>query len=282
MTGSACTDLVKARHLLRPRPGDAHKGTMGHAALIAGSYGMLGAAILAARACLRSGVGKLTCFVDPASYPMLQVAVPEAVFHVREKREVADALRQSRFQAIGIGPGLGSDPAHAAILAAAYAAKAPLVLDADALNLLASDRALWQGMPYGTILTPHAGEYDRLFGASSDPVGTAVAHSVYIIIKGPGTRILTPDGRTFVNGSGNPGMATAGSGDVLTGILTGLLARGYPAEDACRLGVFLHGLAGDVAAGRVGQESLIASDIIDSLPAAFLRVESTHEIGSGV
>jgi hydroxyethylthiazole kinase-like uncharacterized protein yjeF len=255
---------------------------MGHAALVAGSYGMLGAAILAAKACLRSGVGKLTCFVDPSSYPILQVSVPEAVFHICETREVAEALLPARFQAIGIGPGIGSHPAHDSILQAAYAAKAPLVLDADALNLLGSKQGLWQGMPYGTILTPHAGEYERLFGASSDPVRMAQTRGVLMIMKGPASRILTPDGRTFINESGNPGMATAGSGDVLTGILTGLLARGYPSEDACRLGVFLHGLAGDIAAGRVGREPLIASDLIDSLPAAFQRVDSTHEIGPGL
>ncbi|NDC78030.1 MAG: NAD(P)H-hydrate dehydratase, partial [Chitinophagia bacterium] len=135
-------------------------------------------------------------------------------------------------------------------MGAAYAAKAPLVLDADALNLLSNDSSLWLGMPPGTILTPHAGEYKRLFGASSDPIAMAIANHIYIISKGPGTRILTPDGRAIVNASGNPGMATAGSGDVLTGVLTGLLARGYPAEDACLLGVYLHGLAGDIAAVR--------------------------------
>lgn len=276
------TDLAQARHLFRPRPTDAHKGTMGHAALVAGSYGMLGAAILAARACLRSGVGKLTCFAEPLSYPILQVSVPEAVFRVCEPRDMADDLRSGRFQAIGIGPGLGSHPTHVDILKAAYAANAPLVLDADALNLLAGDRGLWQGMPPGTILTPHEGEYRRLFGPSSEPRLIAMTHRTHIIMKGPGTRVYTPDGLTFVNTSGNAGMATAGSGDVLTGILTGLLARGYPTEDACRLGVFLHGLAGDIASERFGQESLIASDLIDSLPAAFQCVRPTHENGLGV
>jgi hydroxyethylthiazole kinase-like uncharacterized protein yjeF len=277
MSPSSHTGLPEAARLFRRRPSDAHKGTMGHAALVAGSYGMLGAAILAARACLRSGVGKLTCFTDRMSYPILQSAVPEALFQICEISEEADALQSGRFQSIGIGPGIGTHTDHEDILRSAFSASTPLVLDADALNRLASQPSLWQGIPHGTVLTPHWGEYLRLFGDAADPSQMAVTHGVLIVLKGPGTRVYTPEGRTIVNRSGNAGMATAGAGDVLTGVLTGLLARGYPPEDASRLGVFLHGLAGDIAAERMGQESLIASDIIDSLPAAFQCVASTHE-----
>lgn len=250
---------------------------MGHAALIAGSEGMLGAAILAARACLRSGIGKLTCFVTPTAYPILQAALPEAIFHIGETGTVAEALVPHRFQAIGFGPGSGTHPAHQDILQALLRSRTPAVLDADALNHIARyGPSAWLYVPPDTVITPHPGEYRRLFGTTAPPDRMAVEHRVCLVLKGPGTRVCTPEGGTFVNRSGNPGMATAGAGDVLTGLLAGLLARGYPPADAARLGVFLHGLAGDLAAECLGQEPLIASDIIDYLPYAFQRVADTH------
>jgi len=283
MPADGHTDLQDARGLFRPRPPDAHKGTMGHAALIAGSHGMLGAAILAARACLRSGVGKLTCFVTPTGYPILQSAVPEAVFQVGEPALFAEALAPGRFQSVGFGPGCGTHPAHDAILRAIARSGSRAVLDADALNHIARNGpSAWQAEAPDTVITPHPGEYRRLFGEASLPQRMAVEHRLHLILKGPGTRVCSPGSDTFVNRSGNPGMATAGSGDVLTGLLTGLLARGYPTLDACRLGVFLHGLAGDIAAERLGQESLIASDIVDNLPLAFQRVADRHQIGRGI
>jgi len=280
MPANGHTDLLAARALFRARPFDAHKGTMGHAALIAGSYGMLGAAILAARACLRSGTGKLTCFVTPNAYPIVQAAIPEALFQVGEPHTFAEALAPDRFQAVGFGPGSGSHPAHDDILRALTRCRSRVVLDADALNHIARQGPpAWRNMPEGPVITPHAGEYRRLFGEAALPERMAAEYRLYLVLKGPGTRVCTPEGDTYVNRSGNPGMATAGSGDVLTGLLTGLLARGYPTLDACRLGVFLHGLAGDIAAERLGQESLIASDLVDNLPHAFQRVADTQQIG---
>ena len=271
------TDLSAAKKLYRPRPRDAHKGTMGHAALVAGSYGMLGAAILAARACLRSGVGKLTCYTQPEAYPILQASVPEAIFQIGRNEDAAAHLSKAHFQSIGFGPGIGSHPAHGAILNAISQNGCPIVLDADALNHIArAGSEIGPYIPEGSVLTPHPGEYQRLFGQGAMPGQMAIRFRICLIVKGADTVVYSPDGGIFENRSGNAGMATAGSGDVLTGMITGLLARGYPLLDACRMGVYLHGLAGDLAAESVGQESLIASDIIEAIPSAFQRVADTH------
>ena len=250
---------------------------MGHAALIAGSPGMLGAAILAARACLRSGVGKLTCFCSEQAYPILQPAMPEAVFRIGE---LADSLSQtdmSAFQSIGTGPGIGISDRHIPWMAKIMALGKPMVLDADALTLMARHRHLMNAIPADSILTPHRKEFERLFGSHASPVEAAGRYRCIIIMKGPNSRVVGPDGKTSVNRSGNPGMATAGAGDVLTGMLTGLLARGYPPYDAARVGVFLHGLAGDAAARETGMESLLAGDIVDHIGKAYLQVEAKME-----
>jgi len=230
---------------------------------------MMGAAILAAKACLRSGVGKLTCIVEPTTYSSVQVSVPEAVILILDLKEIAGAIRSGHYQAIGIGPGLSQHPSHSDTLEAIGMQQVPTVLDADVLNHVA-------------VITPHPGEYQRLFGDQADPADMSRKYGVYIILKGHQTSVNTPEGRMYINQSGNPRMATAGSGDVLTGILTGLLARGYPVDDAARLGVFLHGLAGELAAQKYGQESLIASDIIDQLPEAFLSLQKSQEMGTGL
>jgi NAD(P)H-hydrate epimerase len=268
------TRLEEAAGMLIKRPADAHKGTMGHAALIAGSYGMLGAAILSAKACLRSGVGKLTCFVSPDSYPIVQGAIPEAVFQIFTEKAPLHAFDFSQFDSIGIGPGIGRKEEHAILLDVLFSLGIPMVVDADALNTIARHPHLIKSLPENTILTPHRAEFERMFGKMVDARKIAVELGVVIVEKGPHSRIACPDGSAYLNDSGNAGMATAGSGDVLTGVITGLLARGYDAVSAARLGVFLHGSAGDLAAAENGEESMIAGDIIRFLASAFLRIES--------
>ena len=260
----------------------AHKGQMGSALLIAGSYCMAGAAVLAARACLRSGVGKVTVNSPKRNVSILQTAVPEAIVQKGTEETIfAEAVDTEDFQALGIGPGLGqSEQTAIALIAQLRRAQCPIVADADALNILANHRAWLQQLPKGIILTPHPKELDRLEGHAADSYerltkarNLAERLQGYVIVKGRYTAVCCPDGHILFNPTGNAGMATAGSGDVLTGIITGLLARGYKPEDACTVGVYLHGLAGDLAANELGEESLLAGDIIRYLPRAFKRLK---------
>ncbi len=260
----------------------AHKGQMGHALLIAGSYGMAGAAVLASRACLRSGVGKVTVNSPKRNISILQVAVPEAIVQSGTEETIfAEAVDPEDFDALGVGPGLGqSEQTAVALIAQLRRTQCPVVVDADALNLLANHRAWQQQLPKGIILTPHPIELDRLEGHSADSYerltkarNMAQRLQGYVILKGHYTAICMPDGSIVFNTTGNAGMATAGSGDVLTGILTGLLARGYKPQDACIVGTYLHGLAGDLAAQELGEDSMLASDIIRHLARAFKRVK---------
>ena len=264
--------------MLKPRDAFAHKGTMGHALLVAGSYGMAGAAILAARACMRSGAGKITVHTPRRNVPILQTAVPEAVLHTdHEETLFSEAVSTDGFQAVAVGPGIGTAEATAvAMIAQLRRAQCPAVADADALNILAARHAWLQQLPKGIILTPHPKELERLEGQCTDSYerltkARQLAERLqgYVILKGHHTAVCMPDGHVAFNTTGNAGMATAGSGDVLTGILLGLLARGYRQREACLLGVYLHGLAGDLAAEELGEESLMASDIINYLPQAF-------------
>ncbi len=270
------------RQLMLPRSPYAHKGQMGNALLIAGSYGMAGAAILAARACMRAGVGKVTVNSPKRNLPLLQVAVPEAIVqNSLEETYFAEAVDTEDFNALGIGPGLGqSEQTAIAMIAQLRRTQCPIVVDADALNILANHRAWLQQLPQDIIMTPHPKELDRLEGHSADSYERLTKASNlaerlkgYIVLKGHHTAICCPGGHILFNSTGNAGMATAGSGDVLTGIITGLLARGYKPQDACIVGVYLHGLAGDIAAHELGEESLTASDIINYLPRAFKRLK---------
>lgn len=270
------------RPLLLRRNAFAHKGSMGTALLIAGSYGMAGAAVLTTRACMRSGAGKVIIHSPKRNYDVLQTSVPEAVLDVdKEETYFSEPLNTEDFDALGIGPGLGQQENSAiAMIAQLRRSTCPTVADADTLNILASHRAWMQQLPKGIIMTPHAKEFDRLSGTpcACDYERLIKAREMaehlqaYILLKGHHSALCLPDGHVWFNNTGNAGMATAGSGDVLTGILTGLLARGYKQEEACKLGMYLHGLAGDLAARDKGMESLIASDIIDYLPRAFERL----------
>lgn len=271
------------RSLLQPRDDFAHKGSMGHALLIAGSYGMSGAAVLATKACLCSGVGKATVHTPKRNYDIMQISVPEAVMQMDDEETIfSQPVDTEPYDAIGIGPGLGTNETSAiALIAQIRRCTCPQVIDADALNILASHRAWMQQLPQGIILTPHPKEFDRLAGNTSSCCHERLTKAselaerlqAYIILKGHYSALCLPNGHVEFNSTGNSGMATAGSGDVLTGIITGLLARGYKPQDACRLGMYLHGEAGDLAVKDLGKESLVASDLITYLPKAFRRLE---------
>ena len=271
------------RSRLLHREDFAHKGNMGNALIVAGSYGMAGAAVLATRACLRSGVGKVTAITPKKNYDIMQIAVPEAVLQMdHEETAFTEAVDTDGFDALGIGPGLGRQETTAiAMIAQIRRAQCPIVADADALNILASHRAWMQQLPKGIIMTPHPKELDRLTGSPANAdyerlhrtCELAKSLQAYIILKGHNSALCLPNGNVFFNPTGNSGMATAGSGDVLTGIITALLARGYHQQNACMVGMYLHGLAGDLAAKELGKESLVASDIIDHLPQAFQYLE---------
>ena len=271
------------RSRLLHREDFAHKGNMGNALIVAGSYGMAGAAVLATRACLRSGVGKVTAITPKKNYDIMQIAVPEAVLQMdHEETAFTEAVDTDGFDALGIGPGLGRQETTAiAMIAQIRRAQCPIVADADALNILASHRAWMQQLPKGIIMTPHPQELDRLTGSPANAdyerlhrtCELAKSLQAYIILKGHNSALCLPNGNVIFNPTGNSGMATAGSGDVLTGIITALLARGYHQQNACMVGMYLHGLAGDLAAKELGKESLVASDIIDHLPQAFQYLE---------
>lgn len=276
-------DASDVRACLLDRSPFAHKGQMGTALLIAGSYGMAGAAVLASKACMRSGAGKVVVNTPRRNIPILQTSVPEAIVRAGNEETIfTETVDTEDYQAVGIGPGLGqSEQTAIALIAQLRRTQCPLVVDADALNILANHRAWMQQLPKGIIMTPHPKELDRLEGHSADTYErlTKARHLAerlkgYVILKGHYTAICCPDGHIIFNATGNAGMATAGSGDVLTGILTGLLARGYKPQDACVVGVYLHGLAGDLAAQELGEESLIASDIISHLGKAFLKLRN--------
>lgn len=259
----------------------AHKGNMGNALIIAGSYGMGGASVLATKACLRAGAGKVTTHTPKRNSLILQISVPEAIIQFdREETTFSEAVETDDFNAVGIGPGLGtSEQTAVAIIAQLRRTQCPVVADADAINILSNHRAWLQQLPKGIIMTPHPKEFDRLEGRCTDSYerlmkarDLAQNLQAYIVLKGHHTSLCLPDGHIIFNTTGNAGMATAGSGDVLTGIITGLLARGYSHEDACIVGMYLHGLAGDIAAQALGVESVIASDLIQYLPNAFKRL----------
>ena len=263
-------DIVK---LLKKRTKFSHKGTFGHALIVAGSKGMAGASVLAAKAALRSGVGLVTVHGPECNRIITQTAIPEAIFQ-------SDLTTIDRYNAIAIGPGIGTHAETAAILRdLLIKTDRPCILDADALNIISQQNDLLQLIPKYSILTPHPKEFERLFGVSNSSYErmlkaqeSAKLYGVYIILKGAHTLIATPDGMLYFNSTGNSGMATAGSGDVLTGILVGLLAQGYSPEEVAKIGVFLHGLAADLALEDESKESLIAGDIIDRLGKAFKSV----------
>ena len=266
--------------MIVPRSKFAHKGTYGHALLIAGSYGKMGAAVLASKGCLRAGVGLVTTHVPRLGYSVIQTALPEAMVSIDQHDSMFTQFPDlSPFSAIGIGPGL--DKKHnsrKAFCELLETTKVPLVIDADGLNILSENKEWLKKLPENSILTPHPGEFKRLVGESVNSyeriqkqLEFSREHKVVLVLKGAFTTVATPDGKLHFNSTGNPGMATAGSGDTLTGIILGLLAQGISSEKAAVLGVYLHGLAGDLAAQKISENALIAGDITDFLGKAFLE-----------
>ncbi|MDR0763912.1 MAG: NAD(P)H-hydrate dehydratase [Bacteroidales bacterium] len=292
------TDIEK---LFRPRAADAHKGTFGHGLLIGGSYGMAGAAVLGARAALRSGAGLVSVAIPPENISIIQTSVPEAIMKIYD----TCPKNLEKYNAIAVGPGISTNERTFSMLRLLLKNnQRPMIFDADAINIIAAEPTLLSLITAGSIFTPHIKEYERLMAAArldttatSDAaradaakietanvdtakVEAAVVQQAFsnrfgcvVIRKGVPNTITVPNCEPTVIKTGNPGMATAGSGDVLTGILLGLTAQGYNAHDAAILGVYIHGSAGNLAAAALSQTSMIASDIIEYLPQVFLQIE---------
>jgi len=275
------TDRQDCKQILRPRNKFAHKGNFGHACLICGSTGKMGAAVLSAHACLRSGPGLVTVHVPQKGNLILQTALPEAMLDLDEDENIFTGIPDlTGYSAVAIGPGIGkAEATQRALKLLIQNATIPLILDADAINILGENKTWISFIPKGSIFTPHPKEFERLVGTSSDNFDRnsiqrefSVKYGVYVVLKGANTAITGPDGNCYFNSTGNPGMATGGSGDVLTGIIAGILAQGYSSLEACILGTYIHGLAGDLAAEECGYESLIAGDIVQNLGNAFVSL----------
>ncbi|MEO6173510.1 MAG: NAD(P)H-hydrate dehydratase [Flavobacterium circumlabens] len=259
-----------------------HKGIQGHALIIGGSYGKMGATVLASRACLKSGCGLVTAFIPKSGYAILQISNPEVMVLTDENENFISGINlKIQPQAIGIGPGLGQEKqTQQAFLEFLNTNKSPLVVDADALNILSLNKAWLSLLPENTILTPHPKELERLIGkwdSETEKFENTIAFSEHykaiIVMKGAPTFIINQS-KIYQNTTGNAALATAGSGDVLTGIITSFLAQGYSPDHAARLGVFIHGLTADIALPETGYQSFIASDIIKNLGKAFLSLDS--------
>ena len=267
---------------LKVRKKYSHKGIYGHALMIAGSYGMMGAAILATRAAARAGAGLVTTHVPRLGVDILQVAVPESLLSIDESDILFTGNPSlSKYSAIGVGPGLNrkSNTSHG-LVSLLKDCKVPVVIDADGLNILSAIENWQDLLPSNCILTPHPKEYERLFGPSPNSfqklqqqIEFSRRKSCTLVLKGAHTCITTPEGEVWFNTSGNPGMATGGSGDVLTGIIVGLAAQNYSNPEAAIIGVYLHGIAGDMAAQEKGQHGMIASDIVDNIGNSFVMLE---------
>jgi ADP-dependent NAD(P)H-hydrate dehydratase / NAD(P)H-hydrate epimerase len=263
----------------------AHKGVFGHALLVVGSYGKMGAAILATKACLRAGVGLVTVHVPTCGYEIMQTTVPEAMVSLDEDPHIFTRMYDiQKYTTVALGCGLSTkNKTRNALCYVLKNLTTPVVLDADALNILGQSPDWLEFIPKNSILTPHPKEFERLFGVTHDDFHRydlqrqkAQELGVYVILKGANSCIATPEGDCYFNSTGNPGMGTAGSGDVLTGILSGLLAQHYTPLEACILGVYLHGLSGDIAAEAKSQEALTAGDIIDYLGEAFKCIHNNR------
>jgi len=270
--------LIKGIHKIRNK--FSHKGTYGHSFIASGEYGKIGAAVLCAQACLRSGTGLLTVHVPLCGYEILQSTSPEAMISCGfEQFEIAGEISDlEKYNALGIGCGIGTNQNAVTFLEHILLRnRKPIVLDADALNILSLNKHWWSYIQANTIITPHPKEFERLFGKSKThferlqlQIEMSKKHQIIIVLKGAYTSVTTPEGSCYFNSTGNAGMATGGSGDVLTGIITGLLAQNYTPKDAAILGVYIHGLAADIALQHEeSMESLIASSIIKNIGKAF-------------
>lgn len=265
------------RPLLHKRLPFTGKRDYGSAVVFSGSTGMMGAAVMCGRSVLKSGAGLVMVHGPRGGLQIVQTAVPEAIYEPdRSEHFISDMRLHHEFQAVAIGPGIGTnDQTTDALESLLKAGVSSLVLDADALNCISHRPALLTMLPAKTIITPHIGEFDRLFGEhshSEDRLKTAIEmarkYNIIIVLKGHYTATVRPTGKVYINPTGNAGMATAGAGDVLTGVITAFLAQGYVPEHAATIGVFVHGLAGDIAADEIGEFGMTAMDIADRIGRA--------------
>ena len=264
--------------LIKPRQPNSHKGTYGHALLIAGSKGKMGAAVLAAKACLRTGTGLLTVNVPQKERAIFQIAIPEAMLMMRQNK-----IEWNKFSALGIGPALGTSLKRLALLKAVLENfSKPLLLDADALTLLAQNKNLWSSIPAGSVITPHPAEFDRMFGPCTNhdermkkAITLSTQYPWVIILKNYHT-LIAADGNVCINTTGNAGLAKGGSGDILSGMVTALLAQGYPSFNTAKIAVYLHGLAADIALKKQSMESLLATDVIECVGEAFMFTQKSQ------
>ncbi len=260
--------------LIKKRDRDIHKGDCGKILVFAGSAGMAGAAVLCARAALRTGAGLVRVSIPEELFPIIQIGVPEATCITRER--LFEDLMQ--YSAIAIGPGLGDEIKNGNLIKKIlFTTDKPVVVDADGLNLLRDEPGVMKDARAKLIITPHPGEAARLLNCSAAEINgnrqksareLAAVTGAVTVLKGAGSVVATPDGKTYINTTGNPGMATGGSGDVLTGVIAALAGQGLDSESAAAAGVYLHGLAGDLASGRMGEYGLIASDIANMVALA--------------
>jgi ADP-dependent NAD(P)H-hydrate dehydratase / NAD(P)H-hydrate epimerase len=271
------------RKIIRPRTKFSHKGTFGKALIAAGKYGSFGAAVLCARACYRCGTGLVYTLLPESGVDIMQIALPEAVVISGEsKNGLLSVPDVSHFNVVAIGPGISEDASGEKLLTDLFSAfRKPLVIDASALNIISVNKELLKLIPEGSILTPHPKEFERLIGKFRNDYekleklkNLAAEIKGFVVLKGAHSVIATPEGIMYFNSTGNPGMATGGSGDVLTGIIAGLMAQGYTSEHAAILGVYLHGYAGDKAGRRTGLAPLLASDIIEGIKDFYLDYEN--------
>lgn len=274
---------AEVKSLLRPRATYCSKADFGSALLISGRYGMVGASVLAAKGALRAGVGKLTVYGPQCAMPIVQTSVPEALFESDDdKLRISSVDIEHEYSAIGVGPGLGTTEITVGAVEALFQrSRQPLVIDADALNCIARRPSMLNIIPRLSVLTPHAMEFDRIFGEQKSEEARMLKalevsrfYNILILLKGRYSKLVRPDGKIYINSSGSPAMATAGAGDVLTGIITGLIAQGYKPEVSALIGAYVHGKAGEIAAEENGIYGTTASDIADATGRAIENLMS--------
>lgn len=259
--------------LIKSRSKFSHKGTFGHAYIFAGKYGMMGANVLATKAAYRTGCGLVTSHVPVKGVDIVQVSVPEALLSIDESDYILTSISDNinDYSAVLFGPGVGCKcNTVKAFKRLLEIVKVPLVIDADGLNIISDNKEMLDSLPINTILTPHPKEFERIFGKFDDPFKRVVFmqkecidRQINIVYKGANTIIVTSKGECFFNSTGNSGLATGGSGDVLSGIIVSLLAQGYSCTETMQIGVWIHGLAADIAVGDLCEHSLMAHDVIN-------------------
>ena len=269
-----------AKSFFKKREKFSHKGNYGHALIAAGSFGKMGAAVLATKAALRSGAGLVTALVPACGYDILQTSAPEAMCLVDGDSHLFSVPDVSRFNSIAVGPGVRTNSSAINFVYELLKLNKPLVLDADALNIISANKNYLNLIPKGSVLTPHPGEFKRLVGEWKDDEEKlekqkqfSKKYGVVVVLKGAHTSVSSVDGKVYFNSTGNAGMAKGGSGDVLTGIITALIAQNYSGLHAAIIAVYVHGLAGDYAKRELGETAMKASDIIYYLPKVFKSFE---------